>query len=178
MLGCGLGLVTGCATKPFNVKPRPATPPGDFISRAAAGSLELKARAIRDQDYLYETFDANLILAGVLPIKLDIHNGGSQPVNLKQARFVLGSGQKPISPRRAFKRLMTYYKIRLYNPEGYKASLADFASYGLDQATPLAPGQSRWGVLFFEDRANQPQGRGLILSVKGLGAAESKMSVD
>jgi hypothetical protein len=142
------------------------------------GSLELKAGAIRDEDYLYTTFDANLILAGVLPLKLVIRNAGSQPASLRSAQFLLGHGHKPISPRRAFKRLMTYYKIRFYDPEGYKASLTDFMSFGFDQATPLAPGESRWGVLFFEDRPELARGGGLLLAVKGVGTAELKINVD
>jgi hypothetical protein len=142
------------------------------------GSLELQAGAIRDEDYLYTAFDANLILAGVLPLKLVIRNGGSQPADLRPARFLLGRGQKPISPGRAFKRLMTYYKIRLYDPEGYKASLADFTSYGFNQVTPLLPGESRWGVLFFDDRPELAQRRGLVLAVKGVGTAESRLNVD
>jgi len=178
LIGLGLALGSGCAIKPFNVKPRPTAPPGGFAARATEGSLEVKAGTIRDEDYLYTTFDANLVLAGVLPLKLEIRNGGSQPVNMKQAQFMLSNGQKPIGPRHAFKRLMTYYKIRLYSPEGYKASLGDFMSYGLDQASLLPPGESRWGILFFQDRPDQPRGRGLILSVKGLGPAELKMAVD
>jgi hypothetical protein len=171
-------LGSGCATRPFNVRPRPACPLGDFTACTDAGPLELKAGAIRNEDCLYDTFDANLILAGVLPVKVDIWNRSSQPVNLKKAMFLLSNDQKPMDPRRAFKRIMTYYKIRLYNQEGYKASLADFASYGFDQATPLPPGQSRWGVLFFENRPDLKRAQGSILLVKGLGIADLKMRVD
>ncbi|HKF58253.1 MAG TPA: hypothetical protein VKJ45_22615 [Blastocatellia bacterium] len=178
ILCCGLLLGAGCATKPFNVRPRPASPLGDVTARSDAGPLEVKAGAIRDEDCQYATFDANLILAGVLPVKVDICNRSSQPVNLKKAKFLLGNEQEPMGPRRAFKRLMTYYKIRLYNPEGYKTSLADFASYGFDQATPLPPGQLRWGILFFEDRPDLKRGHASILLVKGLGFAELKMRVD
>jgi hypothetical protein len=171
---------SACAGKPFNVKPKPTAPPGNFRSRISTGALELRAGTIRDDDCLYEMFDANLVLAGVLPVKFSIKNSGAGHVDLKPVRFWLeaaGQRRKPIQPRSAFGRLMKYYKIRAYNPNGYKASKADFASYGFDSGAPLASGESRWGVLFFEPPSGQPPA-GLVLAVKGIAATELKLSVD
>jgi hypothetical protein len=143
------------------------------------GAVEFQASAIRDEDYLYATFDSNLKLAGIFPIKMRLQNGGSEPIDLRPVRFLLSpAGQRPIDPRRAFKRLMTYYKIRAYNPQGYKASLADFVSYGFDQRAPLPPGESRWGILFFEDQSARQQPAGSVLSMKGIGTAELRLSLD
>jgi len=147
----------------------------------SAGSIELRAGAIRDEDYLYRTFDANLILAGVLAVKVSITNGGAESVDLKSLRFSLnraGQSKRPIEPRRAFKSLVKYYKIKAYNPKGYKVALADFVSYGLDARVPLPPGESRWGLIFFEIAAEQPEKTGVVLSVKGLGAVELTLNVD
>jgi len=173
-------LASACATKPFNVKPRRALPPGGFTGRASAGTLELEAAAIRDEDFLSETFDANVILAGLLPVKLSLQNGSSQPVDLTPARFWLrssGKSEKPMEPRRVFKRLMRYYKIRLYNPEGYKEALGDLTSYDLNQRRPLAPGESRWGILFFEAPAAQPATPQVLL-VTGIGPGELRLKLD
>jgi hypothetical protein len=180
LLAPGAIVGSACATKPFNVKPRPVAPPAEFRARATAGTVEVRAGAIRDEDYLYSTFNGNLILAGVLPVKLSVKNGGAAPVDLKSVRFLLvasGQRQKPIEPRSAFKRMMKYYKIRLYNPEGYKSSLADFVSYGFDSRAPLLPGESRWGLLFFENPSGERVGSGIALSVKGLGSTDLKLNV-
>ena len=129
LLGCAALLGSGCATKPFNVKSRLASPPASFTARAAVGSIMLQAAVIRDEDYMQTTFDANLILAGILPVKLVLQNGGSVPVRLKSMRFSLSAGGQrlePMEPRDAFKRLMGYYRIRVYSVDGYKASLSDF----------------------------------------------------
>src|SRR5262245_2836693 len=136
LIGCAALIGSACATKPFNVKPRLVAPPAGFTGRATAGSVEIKAAIIRDEDYLHTTFDANLILAGILPVNLAVQNSGSGPIDIKGMRFLLSAGgkqQKPMEARRAFKRLMGYYKIRAYSVDGYKASLADFVSYGFDQ---------------------------------------------
>ena len=172
-------LLASCVSKPFNVIPRSAPPGESFAALAPGGPLEIQASAIRDEDYLYSTFDANLVMAGLLPVKVSLHNNNNVPIDLAPMRFLLGSsGQKPIEPRRAFKRLVKYYGVRVYSPEGYKLALADFSAYGLDQRSPLPPGESRWGLLFFEDRAAQPAGSGLAITVKGGPAAELKINVN
>jgi len=173
-------LSAGCAPKPFNVRSRPVSPPGVFSSRAAAGAIELQAGSIRDQDVLYDTFDANLIMAGLLPVKVSFTNRGSVPVDLKPIRFSLvetgGHKRSPIQPGRAFRRLMRYYKIQAYNIAGYKASRGDFISYGFEADRVLPPGESRWGVLFFEN-PDRLQGSTLVLSVTGIGAGEVRLTL-
>src|SRR5215212_7462283 len=66
---------SGCGGKPFNVREKPFKvregtnmPPPTFGARAEAGAVTIQAEAVRDEDFLYETFDANLILAGLLPV--------------------------------------------------------------------------------------------------------------
>jgi len=181
LIGCAGLLVSGCATKPFNVRPRHLAPPSGFTAQVTAGAVELQAAAIRDEDYLQATFDANLIMAGILPVKLALQNRGSGPVDLKGMRFSLSAGgqqHRLIEPKDAFKQLMGYYKIRVYSVDGYKASRGEFASYGFDRRAPLAPGESRWGILFFENPQVQPPGSSLVLSVKGIGATELKLNVN
>jgi hypothetical protein len=174
-------ILSACVIKPFNVKTRPAAPPGEFRSHATAGTVELGAGIIRDEDYLYDRFDANLILAGVLPVKFSAKNTGPGPMDLKPVRIWLvasGHGQRPMEARSAFKRLMKYYRIRAYSPDGYKSSVVDFVSYGFDSGTPLAPGELRWGLLFFQTPSNQPPGSGLVLRVKGISPTDLMLNVD
>src|SRR5215204_866706 len=77
----------GCGGQPFDVKTRPDTPPVATGARAQSLGIIIQAEAITDEDFLNDTFDANLILAGVLPVQAMIRNEGQEPVNLKKAKF-------------------------------------------------------------------------------------------
>ena len=166
----------GCG-KPFNVKTQPDLPPANYADKAIADSLSIQAQALTDEDFLYDTFDANLLLAGILPVRLLIANSAAGPLDLKKARFEVhattGSSFKAIDERRAFKRLIAYYEISAYNKAGYKESLEAFSAYGLDTRSPLAPGQSRQGLMFFSMPAEVAQGGGLTLVVSRLNAASN-----
>jgi len=90
MIVSALGLI-GCG-KPFDVKPRTTVQPLPAANNAAtiAGNgLTLSGEIIKDEDYLYDTFDANLILAGILPIRVKLQNAGTEKVEVKDAKFTL-----------------------------------------------------------------------------------------
>lgn len=182
-----LSLVTGCAVvlltaasfgcgKPFNVKTQPDLPPANYTAKAASDHVSVQAQAITDEDFLFETFDANLLLAGILPVRVMLTNSGGEIVNLKNARFEVyataGSSFKAMNERQAFKRLISYYEISTYNKSGYKESLEAFSAYGLDTLTPLAGAQSRQGLVFFPVPAEVARG-GLTLVVSRLDSASS-----
>jgi hypothetical protein len=181
-------LVTGCAVslfmvasfgcgRPFNVRTQPDLPPANDAAKASAGNVSIGARAITDEDFLYDTFDANLILAGVLPVRVMLSNSGRESVALKNARFELraahGRSFKAINERQAFKRMISYYEISAYSKAGYSESLDAFSAYALDTKTPLAAGQSRQGLVFFSIGSEAARGGGLTMAVSGLDAAVS-----
>jgi hypothetical protein len=165
---CALLLLAGCGGKPFNVKTEVALPAIANAPAAESPAVRVQAAAVRDEDYLVSTFDANLILAGVLPINMTITNRAAQPLDLRKARFELrapdGHAYKAADANRAFKRLIQYYGISTYSKGAYKQSREDFAAYALDATRPLAMGESRQGMLFFilPDRAIQAAGLKLI----------------
>ena len=166
-----------CGGKPFNVKPKPDTPASDYDVKAAAGELTVHAEAVTDEDFLYETFDANLLLAGVLPVRVMIANGAQEPVDLKKARFEIraaGRAYKAISAKSAFGKMISYYGITTYSKNGYKESRADFESHALDLGSPLAAGESRQGMLFFQVPAEAAQAAGLTLIASRLDAKKRK----
>ena len=175
-------LLTGCG-QPFHVKSRASLPPATYTARIQADGVEIKANAITDEDFLYGTFDANLILAGLLPVRLMITNTGEQPLNLKKAEWEIkdetGKTGQAIDPQRAFKRLISYYEIRSYNKDGYNKSREGFVSYALDRTAPLEPGASRDGFLFFAVPPGVAREPGLMLEVRGLrpGEGQKKASV-
>lgn len=166
MLGCG---------KPFNVKTRADLPPATYAASTTSDSINIQAQAITDEDFLYETFDANLISAGVLPVRVMLNNSSDRTLDLQKVRFEIrqhaGRGFKAVDARGAFKRLISYYEISAYNKSGYKESLGTFSEHGVDLKTPLAPGQSRQGFMFFLVPSEAAQGAGLTLVVSRLSAA-------
>ncbi len=167
-LGCG---------KPFNVKTQPDLPPANYSNTATADNISVQAKALTDEDFLYDTFDANLLLAGILPVRIMLTNSGAENVDLKEAHFEVhattGSSFKAVSERQAFKRLIRYYEISTYNKAGYKESLEAFSAYGLDTRMPLAAGQSRQGLVFFSMPSEAARGGGLTLVVTRLETAPS-----
>jgi hypothetical protein len=163
--------------KPFNVKTQPDLPSADYATKATTDHVIVQAKALTDEDFLYDTFDANLLLAGILPVRVMITNSGGETMDLKEARFdvhaATGSSFKAVNERRAFKRLISYYEISTYNKYGYKESLETFSAYGLDTRRPLAPGQSRQGLVFFSMPSEAARGGGLTLVVNRLEPAPS-----
>jgi hypothetical protein len=177
MVPCGCG-------QPFHVKSRATLPPAAYTVKIQTDGVEIQANAVTDEDVLYGTFDANLILAGLLPVRLMVTNTGEQPLNLKKADWEIKDGNgktvRAVDPQRAFKRLISYYQIRrTYNKYGYNRSRADFVSYALDRDSALQPGASRDGFLFFDVPPGVARDPTLMLEVSGLrpGEGERKASV-
>ena len=130
-----VALIPACGGKPFNVKPRPDTPPLENGVKAEAGNLTVQAEVLTDEDILVDIFDANLILAGILPVRIAVANSAQEPVDLKNAKFEIRAGgraYKAVNAKSAFKRLISFYEITTYGKQGYKDSQSDFASHALD----------------------------------------------
>jgi hypothetical protein len=161
-------LSVGCSSKPFDVKTEVTLPATVGAPVVESQGVRLQAAAVRDEDYLLSTFDANLILAGVLPVKMTMTNSGAQPLDLRKARFEVrtadGHAYKATDAKRVYKRLIDYYGISTYSKGAYNESRDEFAAYALDLSRPLAMGESRQGMLFFilPDRAIQATGLKLI----------------
>ncbi len=177
-----LALLAGCGGKPFDVKTSVDLPSLADAPVAESQGLRLQAAALLDEDYLLETFDANLILAGILPVNVTITNRAATPVDLHKARFELrtaeGRTYKAADIKSAFKRLIKYYEISTYSKPAYKESREDFAAYALDTGRPLAMGESRRGMLFFIVPDGVVRASGLKLIGARLDAAQSTSAVE
>ena len=160
------------------MKTRPSTPPVISGARAESNGITIQAEAITDEDFLNDTFDGNLILAGILPVRAMIKNEGAQPIILKKARFEVrpttGKNFKLANARSAFKRLISYYGISTYSKEGYEESLSTLSSYALDLEAPLAAGESRQGLMFFKMQSDDVRGLGLTLVANKLRSDRAK----
>ncbi|HXG91717.1 MAG TPA: hypothetical protein VNN73_05025 [Blastocatellia bacterium] len=175
-------LALACGGRPFDVKPKPDVAPSVSGPSARLNGITIQAEAVTDEDFLNDTFDANLILAGILPVQVMMKNDAAQPVELKKARFeITAAGNrkfKMLDARRAFKRLISFYEISTYSKDGYKKSEADFSSYAFDTGRPLGAGESRTGMIFFmiaEDYARMPN---LTLAVSRIGDEKNDSTVE
>jgi hypothetical protein len=182
-IGLSLLLFAGCGGgKPFNVKSEVTLPPLADAPIAQTAGVRMQAAAVRDEDFLLATFDANLVLAGVLPVNVTVVNQTAQPLDLHKARFELrtsdGHAYKAADAKRAFGRLIKYYGISTYNKSGYKKSREDFAAYLLDTSAPLAMGESRRGMLFFIVPDSVIRTTGLKLIGARLGVTESASALE
>jgi hypothetical protein len=182
LVGFILMLCAACG-KPFNVKSKPTIkdvkPDAriDLKSVAEANGLKLQAEAILDEDFIYDAFDANMILAGVLPVRLQLDNNGGEKAALDKARFDLLAQNriyKMIDSHKAYKKLMSYYSISIYNKNGYKESREDFDTHALDLKKELAPGESREGLIYFAIPKEVIQSGDLKLLARKLGVGRVK----
>lgn len=176
--------LTGCGGKPFEIRERPfkikegREAPLVNIARAKSDQIEIEAEAIRDEDYLYETFNANMILAGILPVRLELVNQGQEPVDLSKSRFEIkaadGRTYKMADAKKTFKRLISYYEISTYSKSGYKKSQEDLATYSFDVSKPLGAGESREGLVFFIVPDAVAQTTGVTMTASSLDRKQSK----
>jgi hypothetical protein len=175
-------LLTGCNDRPFDVKTSVHLPATADAPVGESQGIRMQAAAVRDEDFLVETFDANLILAGILPVNVTVTNRTGQPLDLRKARFEVraldGHSYKASEAKRAFKRLIKYYEISTYSPPAYKQSQEDFAAYALDVTRPLAIGESRQGMLFFIVPDGVAQASGLKLIGARLDANEPGSAIE
>jgi len=174
-------VMSGCG-KPFNVKPRTELPRAEYTATATTDQITVQAKPITDENFLYETFDANLILAGVLPVRVRLTNPAEETLNLAKARFAIRAGNtgrafKSVAARQAFKRVISYYEISTYNKAGFKESLDDFSAYALDTERPLTGRESREGLLFFLVGGDVIRDAGLILEISKLNGKQEPVQV-
>ena len=167
--------LTSCGGSLFKVKPAAELPPLPENSRSAeAGDLTVRVAPSLTDEESQELFEANLPLAGILPLRLELvlHSGG--PVEIRKVRFRLRDGQnrewKLLSSKKAISQIMKTNGIRLYNPNSRRRFEQEFGEYGIDSKTPLTPGDPRQGFLFFQspDKKAVTAGQQFELTVERL----------
>ncbi|HSO75094.1 MAG TPA: hypothetical protein VLU47_09660 [Blastocatellia bacterium] len=163
--------------KPFNVKPNIEVPRAPNESQVESNGVVIRGSVVDDEDWLSDTFDANLLLAGVIPVRIELRNAGQAPIELSRVRFEIktidGQNFRSTGPERAFKRALSYYGVSAWSKGLYKESRADFASYAIDLKAPLAPGASRQGLLYFLLRGEAASGGSHTLVISRLRSSDS-----
>jgi hypothetical protein len=166
-------LITGCGSL-YKVKPVVEAPLPETARNGEAGGLRLRAAPLLTDEESQELFEANLPLAGLLPVKVEMSNQGSEPVELKRARFRVrdaeGREWKMRSANDVVSRILSDNRITLYNPRSRKAFEEAVRAYALDTKRALAPAERRQGLLFFQtpkkEQVRSP--RGLTLYIEKL----------
>lgn len=169
-------LVSGCGGALYKVKPVVELPPltGEVKGGTAGGLIVAVAPLLTDEES-QDLFEANLPLAGVLPMRIELGYKSGVPVEIKKLRFRLrdaaGKEWKLLNPKQAISRVLKTNEVYAYNPNSRKQFESEFAAYGLDLKTPLTPGdRERRGFLFFQtpDKEAVSSPRGLVLLIEGL----------
>ena len=170
-------MTAGCG-KPFIVQPKPGKGEGGYSNRTERAGVTVEAAALTDEDALYDTFEANVILAGLLPVRAKITNSGTETIAVSKASFEVQVGGKQrfkaVRASKAYDRLISFYGISIYTKRGYNQSKEDFSAYALDVKKSLAAGESREGLLFVLVPDDLIRGGDLILITKKLEAGSSK----
>ena len=168
-----------CSGSLYKVKPLAALPPMPANAGTAnVGSLSFRAAPLLTDEEGQALFEANLHLAGLLPVRVEIVQNGGDPIELKKLRFQLhdsSSGAwKIISAKQAIARILKANGVYAYNPESRKTFEKEFRSYELDTKSPLSHSEGRRaGFLFFQSAKKEPVAspHGLVLNVEGLAQA-------
>jgi hypothetical protein len=179
MLGGALAFVfifaAACGGSLYKVKPVVEAPVvADGAAGAEAGGLTVRAVPLLTDEESYELFESNLLLAGLLPVRVEMNNNGGAAVDFKKARFRLRDGEgrewKTRSAKDAVSRILKANDVFLYNPNSRAKFEEDFRAHALNMETPLAQGERRRGLVFFEapkkEAISSP--RGLVLSIEKL----------
>jgi hypothetical protein len=151
-----------CGGALFKVKPVVELPPlTGAVKSASAGGVTVRAAPLLSDEESQELFEANLPLAGVLPLRIELEYEGGVPVELKRARFRLRDGEgkewKLLSPKQAISRILKANDVFLYNPHSRKQLEQEFGAYAIDLKAPVSPSERRrQGFLFFQTPNKEP----------------------
>lgn len=169
-------LSAGCSGSLYKVKPITELPPMPAsASRIDVGSLAFRASPLLSDEESQELFEANVQLAGLLPVRVEIVHNSGDAIEIKKLRFQLrdgaGASWKAVSAKQAIGRILKANGVYAYNPKSRRTFEKEFGSYELDVKSPLTHTERRrTGFLFFQSTNKEPVAspRGLILSVTGL----------
>lgn len=99
-------------------------------------------------------FRANMRLARLLPVYVEMKNNDDFSVELKRIRIEAddstGARLAYLGSKQVINRLYDYYGIRFYPTNPRKEFEERFKQIGFDWSRPLSPGENRRGYVFFE----------------------------
>jgi hypothetical protein len=167
---------TACSGSLFKVKPvNERSPMPATVASANLGALSFRAAPMLSDEEVQALFEANLQLAGLLPVRVEIKHNSGEAIELKKVRFRLtdaaGTKWKAIPLKQAIARILKANDVFAYNPSSRKTFEQEFRAYELDLKTPITGTQNRReGLVIFlsPDKAPVSSPRGLVLTIDGL----------
>jgi hypothetical protein len=173
LLSAAATMAVSCGGSLYKVKPVVDLPPMPASSRTAtAGGITVWVAPLLTDEESQELFEANLLLSGVLPIRVRLNYESGVPLELKRARFSLrdpqGKTWKLLTPKQAVSRILKSNAVFAYNPNSRKQFENEFGAYALDIKTPITQSErSRQGFLFLATPDGEPvtSPRGLVLKL-------------
>src|SRR3982750_4060192 len=112
-------LMAGCGGSLYKVKPR-VDAPVTGAKEASAGGFSVRAVPLLTDEESQELFEANLPLAGLLPVRVEMRNATGAPLLFKRVRFSLHDGEGRVWKMRTAKqtasRILKSNEVYLYNP--------------------------------------------------------------
>jgi len=164
-----------CSGSLFKVKPAADLPPLPAEARITnAGGVTVRVAPLLTDEQCQDLFEANLPLAGVLPVRVELAFQNDATVEMKKVKFHLRDDQnrewKLLPPKKAVSRIMSANGVTLYNPNSKKQFELEFGAYAFDLKTPLASAARRQGFLFFQspDKNAVTSAQRLTLTVERL----------
>src|SRR5688500_17085972 len=134
--------VTGCSSSLYKVKsPAALSRMPATAATADLGSVTFRAAPLLTDEETQELFEANLQLAGLLPVRLEARHNGGEDLVLKKLKFKLhdasGNEWKLISGKQAVSHILKANAVFAYNPNSRKTFEKEFRSYDFDLKAPL-----------------------------------------
>ena len=172
---CALAF-SGCGGQLYNVTPLPSTAPDNIGATDNKGmndadGINVHAAAL-DGDQSLERFDANLPLAGVAAVEVDLANRSAVAINPRSLKFQLrdstGRSFPVLTPKNALKRVMKFYGDAFYRMDARQRTIEAYDATALSLGSVIAPQEMRRGILFFEVQRNTTKLDGLTLSAAGI----------
>jgi hypothetical protein len=169
-----LVLTAACGGSLYKVKPVVEAPIAEGATGAQAGGITVRAMPLLSDEESFELFESNLLLAGILPVRIELSNQSGAPVDFKKARFLLrdaaGREWKILSAKQTVARILKADDNYLYNPNARAKFETELGAHAFDLKTPLAQGQQRRGLIFFQTPKHEAiaSPRGLVLSIEKL----------
>lgn len=168
--------VASCSNSLYKVKPPSALSSLPANSPSAnLGTISFRAAPLLTDEETQELFESNLLLAGLLPVRVEILHNGGDTVDLSKVRFHLrdnsGTPWQTLSSKKAIARILKANGVFVYNPHSRKQFEKEVRAYELDLKTPFAHDERRrQGLVFFlsphKEAVASPHG--LTMSIDGL----------
>ena len=164
-----LMFLNSCQGPLYKIAPIPQVLPIESGKSASNNVIEITAAALLDDDKVYERFEANLVLAGIVAIDVNLVNRSNQSLNPKfELHDAEGRKFSQIESKQELDRVMKFEGVRAYSKLGKQETLEQLEAIAIPKKMLLPAQQQKRGVLFFNVKRDAAQVQGLKLTVKGI----------